>query len=134
MADIVTTRILHPGTKSYVIQLTNESDGSGEASVKKVDLSDLTTQSGLKPESLTIQKIQYQVNGFNYVTLYWDRTPSPETAVVLFGQGVLDYKSEYGGLKDPKHSQDGTGNILLTTDGATDGDSYTLIIEFKLES
>lgn len=133
MADTVTTRILHSGTKAYVLNLTNESDGTGESAVTKVDLSTLTTITGSQPESLTIEKIQYQVSGFNYITLFWDRTPSAETAVVLFGQGVVDFK-DYGGLHDPKHGEDGTGNILLTTDGAADGDSYNIVIEFKLES
>ena len=132
MADRVTTRILQKGSKRYVIQLTNESDGTGESAVKKVDLTNLLLQDGVtSPDYLVIDKIIYNVSGFNYVTLFWDRQPSDEVAAVLFGQGSFDY-IPYGGLTDPKSDQDGTGNLILTTDGAANGDGYQIIIELRL--
>ena len=39
MADAVTSQTLVDTTKRAIIKLTNLSDGSGEASVKKVDVS-----------------------------------------------------------------------------------------------
>ena len=39
MADTVTSQTIIDGVKTAVVKFTNESDGTGEASVKKVDVS-----------------------------------------------------------------------------------------------
>ena len=46
MADAVTSQTLQDGDKSVVMKFTNISDGTGEAAVKKVDVSALQAQSG----------------------------------------------------------------------------------------
>jgi hypothetical protein len=67
--------------------------------------------------------------------LYWDRD-TDEVAEVLSGVGMFDY-SKWGGLHDPKRDEalgaNSTGDILLSTDGASDGDSYNIIISLILE-
>ena len=45
MADAVTSQTLQDGDKSVVMKFTNISDGSGEAAVKKVDVSALQSPS-----------------------------------------------------------------------------------------
>ena len=45
MADAVTSQTLADGDKIAVIKLTNISDGTGESSVAKVDVSALTSAS-----------------------------------------------------------------------------------------
>jgi len=133
MADAVTTNVLHDGTAdNYIVQLTSESDGTGESAVVKIDLDDLLTSKGFKPTELVILRCVYQISGFNYVVLAWDRQPSDQTAIVLFGQGEFDYRP-YGGLHDPKHDQDGTGDLVLTTDDASDGDSYTILLQCRVK-
>ena len=42
MADAVTSQTLSDGATTAVMKFTNISDGNGEASVKKVDVSTLT--------------------------------------------------------------------------------------------
>ena len=45
MADTVTSQTIQDGGKTAVLKFTNESDGSGESSVKKVDVSALAADS-----------------------------------------------------------------------------------------
>ena len=45
MADAVTSQTLSDGGTTAVVKLTNISDGSGESSVAKVDVSGLTSSS-----------------------------------------------------------------------------------------
>lgn len=131
MADTVNTQVVFTGNRRYVVRLTNESDGTGESAVTKVDISTLTAPSGKAGAPGTaatytaIDKIEYQVNGFNYVKLAWDHTTDDEIAI-LSGNGCIDAKA-FGGIVDPK-STGGTGDILLTTDGAIDGASYDITI------
>ncbi|MDA0707476.1 MAG: hypothetical protein O2963_00145 [Proteobacteria bacterium] len=132
MADTVSSNVLFNGTHRYSIHLTNDSDGTGESAVTKVDLTNLAVKSGATPAYVVIEKIEYQVNGFNNVRLYWDRLPEDIPIVVLAGQGELNYEDQ-GGLHDPKGREDGTGDIVLTTDGPTAGDSYDIILHLRLK-
>ena len=124
MVDVVNTNVIHDG-RYYVAQFTNESDGTGEAAVQKVDISTLTDAHGNTATYSAIDRIQYAVSGFNYVTLYWDATTDDEIAV-LKGNGVHDWSAE-GGNVDPRTTGT-TGDIMLTTDGAADGSSYDITI------
>jgi len=45
MADTVTSQTIQDGEKTAILKFTNESDGTGEASVKKVDVSALANNS-----------------------------------------------------------------------------------------
>ena len=130
MADDVRSQILFNGTRTYVVKLTNQSDGTGESGVTKIDLRDVRLSNGDTPGSLCLEEVVWSVAGFNYVTLFWDRKPEPIEMLVLKGNGYLDF-TEIGGYQDPKKDQDGTGNILLTTDGGADGSSYQISLCFK---
>ena len=73
MADAVTSQTLQDGDKSVVMKFTNISDGSGEAAVKKVDVSALQAQSGSGAActGVSIQCVWYECNGMS-VDLLWD--------------------------------------------------------------
>ena len=45
MADTVTSQTIQDGERVAILKFTNESDGTGEASVKKVDVSALSKDS-----------------------------------------------------------------------------------------
>lgn len=131
MADAVNTTVVRNKHGRYVVHLTNESDGTGEAGVVKVDVSTLTSTSGVAATYTTVHRIEYSVWGMNYVTLKWDATTDDEIAV-LSGSGVIDFFPE-GGITDPKTSGT-TGDIKLWTDGAVDGSGYDISIWLKLKS
>lgn len=123
MADAVTTQTIVDGPRNAVIKLTNLSDGTGEAAVLKVDVSALLGS----PATVSISKIHYCVQGM-VATLLWDATTDVRV-VDLAGDGWLDF-SGFGGL--PNNAGAGvTGDILLTTTGASLNDSYSIILELK---
>lgn len=130
MTDVVTTNVIFKGTRHYIVHLTNESDGTGESGVSKIDLSTLIGPDGTAPTRSSIIEIDYSVSGFNYVTLAWDHT-TDDVAMVLRGNGYNDFSGD-GGLVDPA-STGGTGDILLTTDGAIDGAMYDIRLKIRLK-
>lgn len=130
MADTVDTKQLFAGKRYDIFKLTSRSDGTGESGVTKVDISTFTTAAGETATYSAIDRIEYNVWGFNYVALLWDHTTDDEIAV-LSGQGAMDW-SAVGGNVDPR-SSGGTGDILLTTSGtmANSGYDITLYVRFK---
>lgn len=135
MTDVVTVTKITDTRKYAVYEFTNESDGTGESGVKKVDLADLvglngSTTGGSRPKSLTLVDASWTVSGFNYVTVKWDRQPIDQLIEVMAGTDGVNYES-VGGKRDPYRKLGGTGNILLTTDGGADGSSYKIVMMFK---
>ena len=125
MTDAVTTNILL-NDLSYIAHFTNLSDGTGEAAVKKVDLSALTGPGGVVPTSLSVVRVEWTISGFPYVKIEWDHTAN-DTAVILGeGCGELDF-NPYGSLLDPG-STGGTGDILFTAPAGSAGDSYSITL------
>ncbi len=131
VADIVNTQVVYNGFRRYSVHLTNESDGTGESAVTKIDISTLTVADGGVATYMTIDWIEYAVSGFNYVVLEFDATTNDEIGV-LKGQSVLDWEAK-GGLTDPK-STGTTGDIILTTDGGSNGASYDITIHARLKN
>jgi len=135
MADAVTSQTLSDGDKTAVIKLTNLSDGSGESSVQKVDVSGLTTnQAGDSCTRVSIQQIWYDIGGMR-VSLEWQA--STNVNILALGgsaaagnvQGHMDFRS-FGGIKNTEASGV-DGDIDLTTSGHTNLDHYTIILELK---
>ena len=131
MVDTVNSNVLFSDSRRYHIQITNESDGTGESAVAKINKSALSDVNGIEPKALDLIWVNYQVNGFNYIVLEWDHTTNDEI-LVLSGNGERDFKSSHS-LKDPI-SAGSTGDVVLTTDGAIDGASYDIEMMFKLRA
>ena len=117
MADAVTSQTLYDavGSKHAIMKFTNISDGSGEASVKKVDVSALS--------------------GGMRVDIEWAATTNVKS-LVLGGsaaagnvQGHLNF-SEFGGIKNTEASGY-DGDVDLTTSGHTNLDHYTIVMKLK---
>ena len=133
MADAVTSQTLADGDKIAVIKLTNISDGTGESSVKKIDVSALAANSaGAACAHATINQIWYDIGGMR-VALEWNAT-SNVVAAVLGGSaaagnvsGYMDFRS-FGGIKNTLASGY-DGDIDLTTHGHTAHDHYTIVLE-----
>lgn len=132
MADVVDTRVMFKGTRLYSVRLTNVSDGTGESAVIKVDISTLIGPDGISaPTYVKVREIEWSIQGFTSIRLFWDHTTDDEISVLAPGNGYASYDG-VGGLVDPK-TTGGTGDILLTTAGAASGATYdiTLVLELK---
>lgn len=127
MADTVDVKQIYNSPRQCVYQFTNESDGTGENGVKKIDKSTLTGPNGAEPTGLSLMEVSWSVSS-GYVVLEWDHT-TPDEIVVCTGDGTRNYEF-VGGNHDPG-SSGGAGDILLTTDGFADGDGYTITTWWK---
>lgn len=146
MADVVNIKYLYPpnmldgdwdehsGNKRVIVQLIGLSDGTGEADVIKIALSDLKTLSGAAPKKTAVEWIEYDILGIT-VSLEWDRAPHAPIALLnasaTITQGKKDW-TQISGNVDPG-GDDRTGNILLTTTNADSGDSYDITICLRLK-
>ena len=135
MADVVTSQTLSDGDRIAVMKFTNLSDGTGESSVKKVDISALAANSaGETPARATIEQIWYDIGGMR-VALEWNATTNV-VAAVLGGSaaagnvsGHMDFRS-FGGIKNTEASGV-DGDIDLTTSGHTNLDHYTVVLQLR---
>ncbi len=129
MADAVTSTTISDGTHKAVIQLTNLSDGTGEDAVNKIDVSGLTArEDGTACSSVLIEKVSHSIIGFTQVQLLFDATANTiALGLAQDSNGHMDF-SDFGGLKNTSGSGK-TGDILLTTIGASSNDSYVIVLE-----
>jgi|TARA_R110000787_G_C13043538_1_gene405728 hypothetical protein len=134
MADAVTSQKLVDTDKKLVFKFTNISDGSGEASVLKVDVSGLNTNDqGETCTRVTLSQLWYDIGGIR-VALEWAASTNV-VCVVLGGSaaagvvsGHFDFR-EWGGVSNNAGSGI-TGDLDLTTHGHTAHDHYTIVAEF----
>ena len=125
MTDTVSSNVIADGLRNYIIKLTNSSDGTGESAVTKVDISTLTGPDGINsPSYFAVKQIEYDIQGFTSVALYFDATSDDELAF-LSGQGFFDYSQAL--FNDPQSSGT-TGDIKLTTNGAVSGATYDITL------
>ena len=135
MTDAVTSQTLADGDRIAVMKFTNLSDGTGESSVNKVDISALAaSNAGLTPSRATIEQIWYDIGGMR-VALEWNATTNV-VAAVLGGSaaagnvsGHMDFRS-FGGIKNTEASG-ADGDIDLTTSGHTNLDHYTVVLQLR---
>jgi hypothetical protein len=121
MADTVTSQILVDGDRNAVIKLTNFSDGTGESSVLKVDVSALSGN----PSSVRIDRVWYDIQGMT-VRIQWDATTDVDALILGERQGNFSF-SEIGGIQNNAGAGK-TGDINLSTVGASLNDSYSIIL------
>ena len=129
MADAVTSQTIQDGARHVVMSFTNVGDGTGEAAVKKVDVSALQTDpmTGKACSTVVIQSVWFSTLGMS-VKLLWDAD-----ADVLALHLPADYAdtldmSEFTGLTN-NAGTGVTGDIMLTTVGHSSGDAYTVVLK-----
>ena len=132
MADTVTSTVLHQDNRRYVLHLTNLSDGTGESGEIKVDKSAMSIKGENPAVSvgyMSIDRVFGFVHGFTYIQLLWDHDTDDVALTLGPGNFDLDFSS-FGGVADPQ-SAGGTGDLLLTTVGASANDLYDITIEMR---
>ena len=128
MADAVTSQTIQDGERKAVLKFTNISDGSGEAAVKKIDVSALSANSaGAACTEVAVAKIWWQCVGMGVEFL---NDADADTLIIGLSpdsNGFHDY-SDFSGI--PNNAGDGkTGDVMFTTIGASNTDTYTVIVE-----
>ena len=136
MADAVTSQTLSDGDRVAVMKFTNISDGSGESSVKKVDVSALAASSsnGATCSRVHITQVWYAISGMR-IDLEWAATTNVKALILGAGvaleptNGHFDFRS-FGGLKNTEASGV-DGDVALTTLHHTSNDAYTIVLELN---
>jgi hypothetical protein len=127
MADAVTSTTLMDSDRVAIIQLTSTSDGTGEAAVKKIDVSALSDSStGQACTGVRLAKIVYSTFGMS-VKLLWDATTDTICWDLNADYTTDEDFTEFGGVRNTSGSGK-TGDIMLTTTGHSDGDSYVIVL------
>jgi hypothetical protein len=128
MADAVASQTILDGERLFIAKYTNLSDGTGETGVVKVDVSTLNPNSfGLACNGVKINKIYATTHGMQ-VRILWDATTDVFAWVIPQNSNYLMDFSSFGGI--PNDAGTGkTGDILFTTQDASAGDSYTVVLE-----
>src|SRR5882757_7796400 len=116
MADTVTSKYVYDGQRRKILHITNISDGTGESAAIKADISTLTFNKGVVPTYTAVDMIDYNIQGFTSVRLYWDHNTDDTIAILPSLAGTIHFEA-FGGKVDPQ-SSGGTGDIILTTVGA----------------
>ena len=134
MADAVTSQTLSDGATTAVMKFTNISDGNGEASVKKVDVSTLTASpTGAACSRVHITQVWYAISGMR-IDLEWDATTNVKALILGGGValeptvGHFDFRS-FGGLKNTEASGF-TGDVNVVLPACTAGDTGTIVCEW----
>ena len=128
MADAVTSTTLMDSDRVAIIQLTSTSDGTGEAAVKKVDVSALSDSStGQACTGVRLARIVYSTFGMS-VKLLWDATTDTICWDLNADYTTDEDFTEFGGVRNTAAASGKTGDIMLTTTGHSDGDSYVIVL------
>ena len=127
MADTLTSQVIQDGGRTAVLKFTNVSDGSGQAAAVLVDVSTLSADPVTRQActGVTLQTITFSNIGMG-VELLWDATTNvPLLNLPQDWEDTIDF-SAYGIPNDAGVGK--TGDIVVTTVGATAADTYLLIL------
>ena len=114
------------------MKFTNVSDGTGESAVNKVDVSAFTAgEKGATCTGVTIDRIYYTLDGMK-VQILWDASTDVEAYKLLDTTGDIDFSS-FGGLQNNAGSGK-TGDIMFTTVGHSNTDTYNIILDMTKQS
>jgi hypothetical protein len=123
MGDTVTTTVMVNSDREYTIHCTNVSDGTGESTVSKVDVS------ALGITKVALETIWYSTSGMA-VNILWEATTDvPLWICPTDREGTQDF-SRFGGLLNGAGTGV-TGDVQFTTVGHTAADSYNIVMQFR---
>ena len=132
MADAVTSQTIEDGGKNLVMKFTNISDGTGESAVAKIDVSALNSEpsTGSSCSRVVLQRIWFSNIGMGF-KLYWNATTN-----MFICQAPKDWSDTWDFTDSsitlpgiPNTAGGGiNGDLLLTTNDHTNGDTYSVIV------
>ncbi len=119
------------GPKRWCVQFIGIGTASEEETdVRKIVLSDLITVDGKTPSKFVVDCVSYEIRGFTGIYLKFDRIPKHNFFTMGGANSGQQCWDKYGGHIDD--GEGGTGDILLTTVGGDQYDTYNIQIEFRV--
>lgn len=123
------------GYKRVVVQIIGTALAADYTNQQIIDISELRTTQGLVPTRTVVEWVTGSAQNMNALYLLWDRTPR-----VIIGSVTLPDSAEkhpvvaFGGKADPGVAGDGTGDILLTTQGITANGYFDITFSMRLKA
>jgi len=127
MGDSATSQTLMDNEEFAILKFVNVSDGTGESAAKKVDVSALVPAC----TKVRIRKAWYGTNGMG-VTMLWDATT--DVPIYTFGadqNGFINFRDINGVGLENNAGTGITGDVMFTTQGHSNGDVYSIILEVE---
>ena len=120
------------GVKRHIVLCTNKSDGTGEDDAIKLKRTDLLTPDGNIPSRLIVEKIKYDISGME-VLISYNNENDEEIARLYNSADEIEFPGGFIPMDEVEGTAPEGGDIVFTTDGATDGDSYNIILTVRLK-
>ena len=129
MADTVHTIKITDGPKFATFKFTNESDGTGESNVTKIDVSSLAIDPMTKQActGVEIYQIWFTTVGMAVKVKYNANSNRLVWHILQDYSDFLDFSAFSGIPNDAGAGKN--GDVLFETIGATNGDAYNIIIK-----
>lgn len=124
MADTYGNNV-YDGARNCVFSLTDFSDGTGLSAQNVTNVANLVPNPGVH---LKLRRIQFAINGMS-VRLQWNASTPVDIALLSPGENVIDYSRLYSGGLTNNAGAGVTGDIILTTEGASANSNFTIILE-----
>ena len=106
------------------------SDGTADSGIQVIDKSDLKGPNGTEPSSLAVDSVEWNAGEMDVLVLEWDHSTNNEI-YTLTGSDEVDWSCA-GGLIDPK-TNDGTGDIVVSSEGGASGSKFAFTICCRLK-
>lgn len=124
MVDVVTSTKIIDGARNVTFHFTNDSDGTGESLVTKIDASTLDGA----PTKLTLLQAWYSLSGMDVDMFFVGSADTLGWTFSSTDSGHLDFRN-FAGILPTGASP--TGDIKFTTRNHTAGDAYSITLQFK---
>jgi hypothetical protein len=123
------------GYKRIVVQVVGDNLSADYSYQQIVDISELRTTQGLVPTRTVVEWVKGSAQNMDDLKLYWDRVPRvPIGSITLPDSGEKFPVVNYGGSADPGIAGDGTGDILLSTNGITASGYFDITFSMRLKA
>ena len=129
MADAVTSQTIQDGQRVAFMRFTNVSDGSGEAAVKKVDVSALNSNAaGEACSSVDIARVWWATVGMS-VKVDFDASANVLALTIPADSTGDEYYDDFTAIPNNAAASGFTGDLDFTTLGHSSGDTYMIVLK-----
>ena len=132
MADATTSQTIQDGGRNLIMKFTNVSDGTGQSAATLVDGSGLNANptTGAACSRIVLQRMWFSNVGMGF-KLFWNASTNMFIAQAPKDwTDTWDFTSSSEDLSGiPNNAGSGiNGDLLITTNDHTDGDTYSVVI------
>lgn len=124
MADVVHNHV-YDGARNAVFNVTDFSDGTGLTNYNVTNVANLSPNPGVH---MKLKRVQYAIEGMS-VRLQWAASTNIDIVILSPGENEIDYSRLFSGGISNDAGAGVTGDIILTTIGASANSNFTLLLE-----